>query len=503
MTLAQCLPARARAVRVAVRAADYPSMSKERPERAKDKLIVRWLPSKLTEEEFRLSVGRWQESITWLRFEAGTVPEGVGGQRPTPGCAYLQIRNPEVAAELSTALDGAGYRDSAGMMCRCMVEWAPCQRVPVQSREDSRAGSLEQDEGYKAFVADLTKEKPPPLSAEAALEAREKEKAKREGEVVMTPLLQYLKDKQQRAAAKKAKDMRGKQATALKERQEKLLVAQREARSKAQEQRLAKQAERKVGNKKVLATAALVKAAMEEAVHESAERKGKGKGGKGAGKGREARAAEQVAAYPPLVVDGAVRVHCTHAAHAPHARRRWWTMAWSPSWSRWASPRATRRAACAPTMESRRSRSCSGSSSTRPRGRAARGAAARGAARAAARAASRRAASPRAAAAAAARGPTAPCTGPARVDEAGEGGAGAATVTAAAVRCRLAAEPCGGALYPIWSECCPSIFPASTRSARACRSTSQAHEHHRARPPAPALTFTAAFLSRLAARGCC
>ena len=432
---------------MAVRAADYPSMSKERPERAKDKLIVRWLPSKLTEEEFRLSVGKWQESITWLRFEAGTVPEGVGGQRPTPGCAYLQIRNPEVAAELSTALDGAGYRDSAGMMCRCMVEWAPCQRVPVQSREDSRAGSLEQDEVYKAFVDDLTKEKPPPLSAEAALEAREKEKAKREGEVVMTPLLQYLKDKQQRAAAKKAKDMRGKQATALKERQEKLLVAQREARSKAQEQRLAKKAERKVGgDKKVLATAALVKAAMEEAAHESAERKGKGKGGKGAGKGREARAAEQVAAYPPyppyppLAVDDAVRVHCTHAAHAPHTRRRWWTTAWSPSWSRWASPRATRRAACGPTTESRRNRSYSGSSSTRPRGRAARGAAAR----AAARAASRRGASPRAAAAAAARGPTALCTGPARVDEAGEGGAGAATGAAVAVRSRLAAEPCVG-----------------------------------------------------------
>ena len=279
---------------------------------------MRWLPSKLTEEEFRLSVGKWQESITWLRFEAGTVPEGVGGQRPTPGCAYLQIRNPEVAADLSMALDGAGYRDSAGMMCRCMVEWAPCQRVPVKSREDSRAGSLEQDEVYKAFVDDLTKEKPPPLSAEAALEAREKEKAKREGEVVVTPLLQYLKDKQQRAAAKKAKDMRGKQATALKERQEKLLVAQREARSKAQEQRLAKKAERKVGGeKKVLATAALVKAAMEEAAHESAERKGKGKGGKGAGKGREARAAEQVAANQPLVVDG-----CCARARAPHARAR-------------------------------------------------------------------------------------------------------------------------------------------------------------------------------------
>ena len=48
-------------------------MSKER---TKDKLIVRWLPSKLPEEEFRLSVAKWQDSIAWLRFEAGTVPEG-------------------------------------------------------------------------------------------------------------------------------------------------------------------------------------------------------------------------------------------------------------------------------------------------------------------------------------------------------------------------------------------------------------------------------------------
>ena len=316
-------------------------MSKERPERAKDKLIVRWLPSKLTEEEFRLSVGKWQESISWLRFEAGTVPD-VGGQRPTPGCAYLQMRTVEAALEFSTALDGAGYRDSSGMMCRCMVEWAPCQRVPGQSREDSRAGTLEQDEGYKAFVDDLTREKPPALSAEAALEAREKEKGKREGEVVMTPLLQYLKDKQQRAAAVKAKQQRGKQATALKERQEKLLVAQSEARRKAQEQRLAKKVERRAGDKKVLATPALLRAVIDEATHESAERKGKGRAGKGTGKGRDARAAEQVEPVPPLLGGGWRSAHALHArsarpanacpahapAHAPspaHALYWWYT----------------------------------------------------------------------------------------------------------------------------------------------------------------------------------
>ena len=61
------------------------------------------------------------------------------GQRPTPGCAYLQLCSAEVAAEFSAALDGAGYRDSGGMVSRCMVEWAPCQRVPGRvPREDAR-----------------------------------------------------------------------------------------------------------------------------------------------------------------------------------------------------------------------------------------------------------------------------------------------------------------------------------------------------------------------------
>eukprot|EP00908_Phaeocystis_cordata_P004244 Transcript_1463.p1 GENE.Transcript_1463~~Transcript_1463.p1 ORF type:complete len:428 (+),score=169.57 Transcript_1463:22-1305(+) len=297
-------------------------------ERSKDKLIVRWLPSKLTEEEFRLSVQKWEESIMWLRFEAGTVPEGAG-QRPTPGCAYLQLCSAEVAAEFSAALDGAGYRDSGGMVSRCMVEWAPCQRVPGRvPREDARVGTLEQDDSYKAFVEDLTTEKPAAQSAEAALEAREKEKA-RDG-VVVTPLLQYLRDKQQRAAAKKAKEQRAKQAAALKERQEKLLETQREARRKAQEQRLARKEAKKGGEKKVLATPALVKAAIEEAAVESAERKAKGRG-KGAGKAREARAAEAVAdeaVVSKLVEMGFARGHAAAGVRANQGKSEEQVVQW-------------------------------------------------------------------------------------------------------------------------------------------------------------------------------
>ena len=141
-------------------------------ERSKDKLIVRWLPSKLTEEEFRLSVQKWEESIMWLRFEAGTVPEGAG-QRPTPGCAYLQLCSAEVAAEFSAALDGAGYRDSGGMVSRCMVEWAPCQRVPGRvPREDARSPPCAASDARAPYtVAHPEMSSEPPSSAGEA-EAR-------------------------------------------------------------------------------------------------------------------------------------------------------------------------------------------------------------------------------------------------------------------------------------------------------------------------------------------
>ena len=105
-------------------------MAPEAKAAAARKLVVRMLPPKLTEAEFRDSIAaRWVDKFDWMRYEPGLVPDDAG--RPiTFTVAYLRFHTAELAAEFSEATDGAPYRDSTGGMCRCLVELAVCHSVP-------------------------------------------------------------------------------------------------------------------------------------------------------------------------------------------------------------------------------------------------------------------------------------------------------------------------------------------------------------------------------------
>ena len=145
---------------------------------SKPKLVVRMLPPKLGEAEFRQSIADWADAIDWSFYEAGHTPEEPG--RPIRfGCCYLRFTTQEAAAAFSEKHDGAPYRDSTGGMCRCLIELAVCQRIPSEGRgkPDARVGTILKDAEYLKFVAELEAEKPPPPSAEAMLEAREKEES--------------------------------------------------------------------------------------------------------------------------------------------------------------------------------------------------------------------------------------------------------------------------------------------------------------------------------------
>eukprot|EP00966_Prymnesium_polylepis_P254907 5889971-Prymnesium_polylepis.1 len=152
------------------------------------KIVHRVLPPELTEDEYRGSIEKWLPQVDWLRFEPGEVPEFK--QAITLATAYLRFTSTDAALQFSKEMDGAAYRDCAGRLTRCEVEWAAIQRIPSKKeRKDHRQGSIEEDGHYQAWLEELTAEKPPVKSAEQQLEERERAERGKKQLVVITPLM--------------------------------------------------------------------------------------------------------------------------------------------------------------------------------------------------------------------------------------------------------------------------------------------------------------------------
>lgn len=235
------------------------------PSERRLRLVHRCLPPELSPAEYEASIAKWLPSLHSFRFERGSVPEF--RQAVTLAVAYLRFHSSEAALGFSREMDGAAYRDGGGRLTRGEVEWAAVQRVPSSKpKRDRRAGSIVEDAHYKAWEEGLSAAAAPAPSAEQLLEAREKERGKKG--VVITPLMQYLKDKQAKKVEKAERERRMKQQAALKERQMKLLAAQQEAREAAR-RKLASQTARGVDG-----------------------RGGRGRGAEGRGEGGEARGAK-------------------------------------------------------------------------------------------------------------------------------------------------------------------------------------------------------------------
>jgi len=175
----------------------------------RQKLVVRYIPPCLSEEEFRESVERWAPQILWLSFQRGKFdPERK--TQTQPGCAHVKFESPAAALEFSEAVDGAAYRDAEHHESRLAVEWALSQRVPAEPRPDRRAGTIENDESYLAFLGALEAEKTGACGAAESSRDATSANIRSEG-VMVTPLMAYIRDKENRkyqrsaaAAAKKA-----------------------------------------------------------------------------------------------------------------------------------------------------------------------------------------------------------------------------------------------------------------------------------------------------------
>ena len=69
--------------------------------------------------------------------------------------AYIQFKDSEALLRFYKSYDNHAFIDAKGNEYRCVVEFAPYQKVPSQSRPDAREGTISEDPEYCKFLEDL------------------------------------------------------------------------------------------------------------------------------------------------------------------------------------------------------------------------------------------------------------------------------------------------------------------------------------------------------------
>ncbi|PVH87607.1 hypothetical protein DL98DRAFT_251544 [Cadophora sp. DSE1049] len=187
-----------------------------KPAAVKLKTIVRRLPPGLTQEEFTTILGEeWklgQGKVDWFRYKPGK--DSKDASKPSkPSRAYLHLTNESHLLSLSEAVRLSVFEDATNTYnSPCLigppsVEFAPYGRTPAgRRRVDARAGTIDQDPEFMAFLEDLAN---PTTGKEVNADSLLDPSPSKHEKVTMTPLVQALKDKKasknKDAAAKAAK----------------------------------------------------------------------------------------------------------------------------------------------------------------------------------------------------------------------------------------------------------------------------------------------------------
>lgn len=135
----------------------------------KTKVVVRHLPPSLQEDSFRKLLGPLESAAEWLCFVPGRVAyvssvavselefhlfysqKGI-----EPARAYLSFKSHADILSFAQQFDGRPFVDTSGKELRCLVEYAPYQKVPRRKPvRDAKAGTLEKDPEYTEFVESL------------------------------------------------------------------------------------------------------------------------------------------------------------------------------------------------------------------------------------------------------------------------------------------------------------------------------------------------------------
>ncbi|KAI5305422.1 hypothetical protein KEM56_004489 [Ascosphaera pollenicola] len=173
------------------------------------KVVVRRLPPGLTQDEFEKILGdEWKVGgpcVDWYSFKPGKATKGI--TKPSkPGRAYFHLTDQSKVTVLHEKIKFSQFHDAANthrdpvLAGPPYLQYAPFSKIPKRNRKDKRQGMIDQDSDFIAFLESLTN----PIqkaSPDAWMEEPKEEIP------VVTPLIQYMKEK-------KAKQSRSKESPA-------------------------------------------------------------------------------------------------------------------------------------------------------------------------------------------------------------------------------------------------------------------------------------------------
>jgi len=164
------------------------------------KLVIRRLPPSFTEEELRQELEPIPEH-DFFQFEKADYSFGQGFAR-----AYINLKSYDDILEFRNKFDGYIFFDSRGGEYSAVVEFAASQVIPkTKKRKDLKNGTIYKDPDYLAFMEAFDKEKETLPSAEIYIEEIEEMKNSKKKERIVTPLIEFLKEKREaRIAARQA-----------------------------------------------------------------------------------------------------------------------------------------------------------------------------------------------------------------------------------------------------------------------------------------------------------
>ncbi|TVY57489.1 Regulator of nonsense transcripts UPF3 [Lachnellula cervina] len=166
------------------------------------KVIIRRLPPALTEAEFASIVGdEWklaQGKVDWFLYKPGK--DSKDASKPSrPSRAYFHLTSDAHIMSLSETIRLSTFEDAQNTFTNsCLigpptVEFAPYGRTPGgRRRVDARAGTIDQDPEFMAFLEGLAN---PPTGKEVGVDGLVEGAPATKEKVTTTPLVQYLKDK--------------------------------------------------------------------------------------------------------------------------------------------------------------------------------------------------------------------------------------------------------------------------------------------------------------------
>ncbi|XP_045495651.1 regulator of nonsense transcripts 3B isoform X2 [Colias croceus] len=164
---------------------------KAKPHRPLTKIILRRLPSTMTEEAFLEQVSPIPEHDYFYFSKPDT---SLGNNLYSR--AYINFVNVDDIYLFRDKFDGYVFLDEKGVEYVGIVEYAPFQRIPKKKKKkDPKCGTLESDPIYQEFLESLTKDQE--TDNQPKLEYSYPVNDSNEKKVQTTPLLEYLAARKQ------------------------------------------------------------------------------------------------------------------------------------------------------------------------------------------------------------------------------------------------------------------------------------------------------------------